>query len=211
MINEEILKYAEDHSTKESEILHRLNRETHLKTVHPRMISGHLQGKFLEMLSCMIQPLQILEIGTFTGYSAICLSKGLKLDGCIHTIEKNPEFEQIAVKAFKNAGIENQVKLYLGNALQIIPNMNELFDLAFIDADKENYLNYYKLVIEKMRAGGLILADNVLWSGKVLKKPAEIDSDTKGLIAFNDFVQEDPRVENLLMPFRDGVMMIRKL
>lgn len=211
MNEEDIQKYAEAHSTKESKILYALNRETNLKTVHPRMISGHLQGKLLEMLSCMIQPVQVLEIGTFTGYSAICLSKGLKLDGCIHTIEKNPEFEQIAVKAFQSAGIENQIKVYSGVALEIIPQIDETFDLVFMDADKENYLKYYQMVIDKLRKGGIVLADNVLWSGKVLKQPAKTDKDTKGLIEFNDFVQQDARVENLLLPFRDGLMMIRKL
>ncbi|MBU1012835.1 MAG: O-methyltransferase [Bacteroidetes bacterium] len=211
MIKEELQKYAEEHSSPESEVLFRLNRETHLKTVHPRMLSGHLQGKFLEMISCMIKPKQILEIGTFTGYSAICLSKGLSLDGCIHTIEKNPELQHIAMNAFQKAGIENQIIYYSGDAMYLIPEINEKFDLVFIDADKENYLNYYHLVFDKLNPGAFILADNTLWSGKVIEEASPADKDTVGLLAFNDFVQQDARVENLLLPFRDGIMMVRKL
>ena len=174
------------------------------------MISGHLQGMFLEMISCMIKPLQVLEIGAFTGYSAICLSKGLKTGGCIHTIEKNPELRHIAMNAFKKAGINNQVSYYSGDALELIPEINEEFDLVFIDADKENYLNYYHLVFDKLVSGGFILADNALWSGKVIAEILPADKDTAGLLAFNDFVQQDDRVENLLLPFRDGIMMVRK-
>lgn len=211
MIKKEIQEYAENHSSPESELLNQLNRETHLKTVHPRMLSGHLQGRFLEMISCMIRPKQVLEIGTFTGYSAICFAKGLKLDGCIHTIEKNPELKSMATDAFTKAGVDHQIIYYTGDALEVIPQINETFDLIFIDADKENYLNYYHLVFDKLRTGGFIVADNALWSGKVLAQAAAADKDTQGLIAFNDFVQQDDRVENLLMPFRDGLMMIRKL
>jgi len=211
MIKEELQKYAEEHSSSESEVLFQLNRETHLKTVHPRMLSGHLQGKFLEMVSCMIKPKQILEIGTFTGYSAICLSKGLTLDGCIHTIEKNPELEHIAMNAFKKSGIENQISYYSGDAMDLIPEIDEKFDLVFIDADKENYLNYYHLVFDKLNPGAFILADNALWSGKVIEEALPTDKDTAGLLAFNDFVQQDTRVENLLLPFRDGIMVVRKL
>lgn len=210
MINKDIQEYAENHTSLEDVVLYNLNRETHLKTIHPRMISGHLQGKFLEMVSQMLKPTQILEIGTFTGYSAICLSKGLTLDGCIHTIEKCPELKTMAMKAFAKASIENQISYYTGDALKIIPKINEKFDLVFIDADKENYLNYYNLVFEKLNSGGFILADNALWSGKVIEKTDASDKDTLGLIAFNDFVQQDDRVENLLLPFRDGIMMIRK-
>ena len=211
MIKEEILKYAKDHSSPESKVLFQLNRDTHLKMVHPRMISGHLQGKFLEMVSSMIRPFQVLEIGTFTGYSAICLSKGLRLEGCIHTIEKNIEFKQMAMEAFKNEGIENLISYYSGNAVDIIPKIDEEFDLIYLDADKENYLNYYHLLFDKLKAGGFILADNALWSGKVINEIHPKDKDTNGLIEFNDFVQQDTRVENLLLPFRDGITMIRKL
>lgn len=211
MINPEFEKYAEKHSTKESDILYKLNRETHLKVLMPRMLSGAIQGKFLEMVSCMIRPKQILEIGTYTGYSAICLAKGLPVDGTIHTIEKNPELENMSKKFFKAAGIEHQVKYYLGNALDIIPNINEVLDLVFLDADKDNYLNYYHLVIDKVRTGGFILADNVFWSGKVLNKPDPNDKETLGIIAFNDFIQNDDRVDNLMLPLRDGLMLIKKI
>ncbi len=210
MIKEDLQAYAENHTSPEDEVLYQLNRETHLKTIHPRMISGHLQGKFLEMVSYMIKPSQILEIGTFTGYSAICLSKGLTLDGCIHTIEKSPELKSMAIKTFAKAGIENQISYYTGDALDIIPKINEKFDLVFIDADKENYLNYYHLIFDKLNSGGFILADNALWSGKVIEKTAATDKDTQGLKAFNDFVQQDDRVENVLLPLRDGIMMVRK-
>ncbi len=210
MIKKDLQEYAENHTSPEDEVLYQLNRETHLKTIHPRMISGHLQGKFLEMVSQMIKPTQILEIGTFTGYSAICLSKGLTIDGCIHTIEKSQELKSIAIKAFTKAGIENQISYYTGDAMDIIPKINEKFDLIFIDADKDNYLNYYKLVFDKLKSGGFILADNALWSGKVIEKTAASDKDTKGLVAFNDFVQQDDRVENVLLPLRDGIMVVRK-
>lgn len=211
MIDPKIEKYAEEHTSSENEVLYKLNRETNLKVIHPRMLSGHLQGKLLEMISCMIQPTKILEIGTYTGYSAICLSKGLKRGGKLHTIEHNPELKKIACDAFKNAGIENNVVYHLGNAMDIIPEIDGLFDLVFIDADKENYLNYYKLIFDKVAKGGFILADNALWSGKVLENSTSADKETKGLIAFNDFVQQDERVENVLLTVRDGIMMIRIL
>jgi predicted O-methyltransferase YrrM len=211
MIDPKLEKYAEKHSSKESEILHNLNRETHLKVLMPRMLSGSLQGKFLEMISCMIRPKQILEIGTYTGYSAICLAKGLPADGTLHTIEKNPELESIAKKYFAEAGIEHQVNYYQGKALDIVPEINEVFDLVFLDADKENYLNYYHLVFDKLRKGGHILADNVFWSGKVLAQPDPKDKETIGIIQFNDFVQQDDRVENVMLPIRDGLSLIRKI
>lgn len=211
MIDPKIEKYAEEHTSSENEVLYKLNRETNLKVIHPRMLSGHLQGKLLEMISCMIQPTKILEIGTYTGYSAICLSKGLKRGGKLHTIEYNPELKKIACDAFKNAGIENKVVYHLGNAMDIIHEIDEMFDLVFIDADKENYLNYYKLIFDKVAKGGFILADNALWSGKVLENSTSADKETKGLIAFNDFVQQDQRIENVLLTVRDGIMMIRKL
>lgn len=210
MIDPKLEKYSEDHTSKESEVLHRLNRETHIKALMPRMLSGHLQGQFLGMLSQMIQPKVILEIGTYTGYSAICLAKGLKVDGVIHTIEKNPEHETMAKKYFKEAGIEHQVNYHLGNALEIIPTLNEIFDLVFIDADKDNYLNYYNLVFDKVKPGGYFLVDNVLWSGKVLTKPDSKDIEALGIIEFNDFIHADDRVENVLLPVRDGLMLIRK-
>ncbi len=210
MINSDLEKYAETHSSKESKLLYRLNRETHLKVLMPRMLSGAMQGKLLEMLSCMIQPKNILEIGTYTGYSAICLAKGLAVDGVLHTIEKNPELESIAKKYFAEAEIEHQINYYLGNALEIIPQIDEYFDLVFLDADKENYLNYYHLIFDKIKSGGYILADNVFWSGKVLTTPDPHDKEAIGIIEFNEFIQQDERVENVMLPLRDGLSLIRK-
>ncbi len=210
MIDSELEKYAETHSSKESDLLYRLNRETHLKVLIPRMLSGAMQGKLLEMLSLMIRPKQILEIGTYTGYSAICLAKGLAVDGVLHTIEKNPELESIAKKYFEEAEIEHQINYHLGNALDVIPKIEEFFDLVFLDADKENYLNYYHLIIDKIRPGGYILADNVFWSGKVLTTPNSHDKEAIGIIEFNEFIQQDERVENVMLPLRDGLSLIRK-
>ena len=210
MFDPKILQYAEMYSEEESPVLKKLNRETHLKVLHPRMLSGHMQGKLLQMFSYMLNPKQILEIGTYTGYSAICLSAGLCEDGIIHTIDVNPELEDMVKRYFHEAGIEQKSKKYIGNALEIIPTINETFDLVFIDADKENYLNYYKLIFDKVRNGGFILADNVLWDGKVLNTPKPNDTETTGIIEFNEFVHQDKRVENLLLPIRDGLMVMRK-
>lgn len=210
MIDPNLGKYAEEHSSNESDVLYRLNRETHLKVLMPRMLSGAMQGKLLEMLSQMIRPKNILEIGTYTGYSAICLAKGLPANGVIHTIEKNPELETIAKKYFTEAGIEHQVNYHLGNALDIIPTIEEKFDLVFLDADKDNYLNYYHLIFDKLNPGAYIFADNVFWSGKVLTKPHPKDKEAIGIIEFNDFIQQDDRVENVMLPLRDGLSLIRK-
>ena len=206
----EINKYAEDFSTDESPVLKKLNRETNAKILFPRMLSGKIQGNFLKMISRMIKPERILEIGTFTGYSAICLAEGLAKKGILHTIEINLELEDMIRRYLSEAGITEKVNLHIGNALKIIPEINELFDLVFIDADKENYLNYYKLVFDKVNTGGFILADNVLWDGKVLKKTPPFDKETIGIIEFNEFIQNDKRVENLILPFRDGLQIIRK-
>lgn len=211
MTDPEIERYIKNHTTPEAIHLSELNRETNLKILYPRMLSGHVQGKFLEMISCMIRPKMILEIGTYTGYSAICLAKGLTKEGVIHTIEINPELEDFQKNYFSKAGLEHSVKQYIGNAIDIIPLINKIFDLVFIDADKENYLNYYNLVFDKVRKGGFILADNALWDGKVVKPIEHGDKETEGIIKFNDFVQNDNRVENILFPLRDGIMMIRKL
>ncbi|OIP02380.1 MAG: methyltransferase [Bacteroidetes bacterium CG2_30_32_10] len=210
MISPDIESYAEQHSKPESIVLQKLYRETHLKVIHPRMLSGQLQGKLLQFMSQMIKPKNILEIGTFTGYSAICLSEGLIENGIIHTIEINYELEDIARKYFEEASTTNKTKLYIGNAIDIIPTLEETFDLVFIDADKENYRKYYDLVFNKVRKGGFIIADNVLWSGKVLEEPHHNDKDTIEIIAFNKMVLQDERVDNLLLPFRDGLMIIRK-
>jgi len=210
MLNPELTHYAEKHTEEESPVLKKLNRETHLKVMHPRMLSGHMQGKLLQTFSQMMQPRQILEIGTYTGYSAICLSAGLCEGGILHTIDVNAELEDMVRQYFHEAGIEEKIKYYIGHALEIIPTINEIFDLVFIDADKENYLNYYKMVFDKVRKGGYIIADNVLWDGKVLTTPKSNDTETKGIIEFNEFVHHDDRVENMLLPIRDGLMVMRK-
>ena len=211
MIGSEFAEYAKNHTTVESSVLNDLNRETHLKVLFPRMLSGHTQGKLLEMFSTMIQPDNILEIGTYTGYSAICMSSGLTRGGMLHTIENMPEQEEIISRYLEKAGVYHKVKLHIGDALDIIPELDLTFDLVFIDADKENYLNYYNLVFDKLRKGGYIIADNSLWSGKVFSDPKTADKETLGIIEFNDYVHQDERVENFLLPFRDGLMIIRKL
>ena len=210
MFDEEIQHYSETHSRVESEILKKLNRETNAKILRPRMLSGHFQGALLEMLSLMIKPKQILEIGTYTGYSAICLAEGLAKDGVIHTIDNNAELEEISSKYFLEAGLSNSIKQYLGEAKEIIPKIDQNFDLVFIDADKENYLNYYHLVFEKLNKGGVIIADNVLWSGKVIQEIKKNDKETQSIIEFNNFVQNDNRVVNVLLPIRDGLMVVCK-
>lgn len=217
MINEEIEKYIEDHSSEEDSLLHELFRETQLKTYYPRMVSGKHQGLFLEMISRMINPDFILEIGTFTGYSAIQLAKGLKENGRIITIDINEELETLTSKYFKKSGLGKKIDFRIGDALKIIPDLNYTFDLTFIDADKEQYLDYYELALAKTRTGGFILADNVWWSGKVLNseiikgKSKKADKETKGIIAFNEFVKNDKRVEKVIIPLRDGITIIRKI
>ncbi len=203
-------EYLLSHTSETNSILNELFRETNLKILMPRMLAGPLQGKFLEMISCMIKPMSILEIGTYTGYSAICLSAGLTDGGMIHTIEKNPELKAIAEKYFEKAGLTKKVKYYLGNAINIIPDINEQFDLVFMDADKKNYLNYYKQIFDKVKTGGFIIVDNALWDKKVLTKPDPRDKETLGIIEFNNFIQNDDRVENMLLPLRDGLMIVRK-
>ena len=205
-----IEEYILNHTETEDVVLQELNRETNLKVLRPRMISGHYQGKIIELISKMIKPKKILEIGTYTGYSAICWAKGLANNGIIHTIEINDELENMLNEYFKKANINNKVKLYIGNAIKIIPKINEVFDLAFIDADKPNYLNYYNLVFEKIKKGGYIIADNVLWDNKVITKNDKRDISTTGIKEFNNFVQNDDRVENLILNIRDGLMIVRK-
>lgn len=210
-ITEHIEEYARLHSQPEPEVLKKLSRETQAKVMFPRMLSGHLQGRLLSLISQMINPKKILEIGTYTGYSCICLAEGLQKGGRLHTIELNEELETMIMAYLKEAGIEDRVKLHIGNALDIIPRIKEPFDLVFIDADKENYSRYFDLVFPRLRIGGFILADNVLWSGKVLDKPEAQDADTKALAQFNQKIQRDKRVQHLLLPLRDGLMIIRKL
>ena len=201
--------YSELHTSPETEWLRKINRDTFAGVIMPRMLSGHLQGRLLSMISKMIRPKNILEIGTYTGYSAICLAEGLEPGGRLLTLDVNEELETKVRGYFQQAGLAQIIDYRIGNALQIIPTLAMSFDLVFIDADKENYSNYFDLVIDKVVANGYLLADNVLWSGKVLdNKP---DKDTRAILAFNKKVQEDSRVENVLLPVRDGILMMRKL
>lgn len=210
-LDEELQQYCENHTSPEPVLLKKLNRETHANVMMPRMLSGHLQGRTLALFSQMIQPQNILEIGTYTGYSAICMAEGLAENGTLHTIDINEELEEMVRKYFAEAGLSTKIQYHIGNALQLIPTLNETFDLVFIDADKINYSNYFDLVIDKVRPGGFIIADNVLWSGKVLVKfRKNLDKDTEALLNFNLKVQEDDRVENVLLPIRDGLLVIRK-
>jgi len=207
---EEIENYALKNSDAESDVLRRLNRETHLKTTMPQMLSGHMQGLMLQMFSKMIRPATILEIGTFTGYSAICLAQGLQEGGKLHTIDVNEEFREIILRYIKEAGLQDKIRLHIGSAVNILPMLKEEFDLVFIDADKENYSTYYDLVFPKVKQGGFIIADNVLWSGKLLNSPLKMDIETKSLYEYSLKVQRDSRVENMLLPLRDGLMIARK-
>src|SRR6266446_4700847 len=204
---ESLEQFTVAHTKQASEVLQELERETFARIYMPQMLSGHVQGRFLSMISKMVQPKNILEIGTFTGYSAICLSEGLLEAGTLYTIDVNAELETMARKYFEKAGVTTKIKYLIGNAVEIIPQLDVTFDLVFIDADKENYSRYYDLVFGKLKSGGVILADNVLWSGKVVEEKQ--DEETKALVAFSDKVQNDTRVDNLLVTIRDGVMMIR--
>ena len=210
-IDSKIFNYSLSKSSKEPKILNDLNRETHLKILNPRMLSGHYQGRILSLVSKIIKPKTVLEIGTYTGYSTICLSEGLDKNGSIHTIDHNEELLVIQNKYFKKAGISEKVKQYTGDATKIIKKLNLDFDLVFIDADKENYPLYFDLIIEKVKPGGVIIADNILWSGKILEKVEEEDYATKSIIEFNDKVNNDDRVETIILPIRDGLSMIRKI
>lgn len=194
----------------EDPLLYALNRETHVKVMHPRMISGHLQGQVLQMISKMIRPVSVLEIGTFTGYSAICLSKGLPQNGHLHTIEKNDEILEIAERYFIKAGIRDKVTIHTGDALNIIPSLDMTFDLIFIDGEKSEYLNYYHCIFEKVISGGFILADNILWNGKVVEEIEQGDHFTKGIIDFNEYIRTDTRIEKTILPIRDGMMLMQK-
>ena len=206
-----LTEYALAHTTAEAPILARLNRETHLSQVYPQMLPGHLQGSLLRMITLMLRPQRILEIGTFTGYSAINLAQCLVDDGLLHTVEINPEQEEMIRKFIAASALEQRISLHIGDALQIIPALNETWDLVYIDADKPNYLKYYTMIFNDLRSGGFILADNTLWDGKVLQDRKTMNKDTRGIVEFNEFIQQDIRVENMLLPFRDGIMMVRKL
>lgn len=206
---DDLEKYTEDHTSPESDLLARINRETHLEVLMPRMLSGHLQGRVLSAFSHMIRPTCILEIGTYTGYSAICLAEGLEADGKLYTIDINEELEDRVRKYLAEAGLADRVEFLIGDAREIVADLDIQPDLVFIDADKRSYQQYYDMVIDKVKKGGFILVDNVLWSGKVAGDHQ--DKDTANMRAFNHMVQEDPRVENVLFPVRDGLMVIRKI
>lgn len=209
LIPESIEDYAEKISQEEPSLLKELNRETHYKIMQPRMLSGHLQGRALSMLSKLTAPKTILEIGTYTGYSALCLAEGLQSDGQLHTIDKNEELHDFQRKYFDRSVFGEQIVQHTGNALDIIPKLDAEFDLVFIDADKTNYANYFDLVLPKMKSGGILLSDNVLWSGKVLEPTKDGDKNTMALKTFNEKCRDDKRVENVLLPIRDGLLLSR--
>ncbi len=204
-------QYILNHITPEDDYLHELDRETHLKVLRSRMLSGHLQGQILSMISSMINPRCILEIGTFTGYSALCLAKGLVEGGILHTIEIDDELESIAQKYFKKSGMADRIIQHIGDARQIISSIDQTFDLVFMDADKREYCDYYRLVFDRVRVGGFILADNILWNGKVVEPEAANEEQTRGILDFNDLIQNDPRVKNVILPVRDGIMVVQKV
>jgi len=206
---ESIDKYVVDHSQKEPELLKQLNKETWQKVLNPRMLSGSFQGRVLAMISKLIQPKNILEIGTFTGYSALCLAEGMHQSGTLFTIDKNEELESFSREYFDKSPYKKQIKQMVGNALEIIPTIHEKFDLVFIDADKSNYSNYFNLIIDKMNSGGVILSDNVLWSGKIVEKLNPKDADTNALIIYNKLLNADDRIETVMLPIRDGLTISR--
>ena len=210
-IPEELDDYAVAHSQDEPELLQQLNRETYQKILQPRMLSGHFQGRVLSMISKLIHPKTILEIGTYTGYSALCLAEGMSSEGTLHTIDINEELYDFQRKYFDKSPYGNQIIQHLGNALEIIPEIEDSFDLVFIDADKENYVNYFHTIIDKLNSGGIILSDNVLWSGKVLHSTfKKEDTSTPALIEYNKLLKEDERIETVLLPIRDGLTISRK-
>ncbi|PKP19671.1 MAG: methyltransferase [Bacteroidetes bacterium HGW-Bacteroidetes-20] len=211
LISEKIEQYCEEHTSKESEILYQLNRETHLKILRPRMLSGHIQGAFLSFISKMIKPQFVLEIGTYTGYSALCLAEGLIPNGELHTIEIDEELEEIIVKYFSKSSKKEQLYLHIGDANHYIQELKREWDLVFMDAEKKEYISYFEKILPNLKKGGIILVDNVLWSGKVVESVASNDTDTQAIIEFNKYIQADQRVVNTILPFRDGIMIIEKL
>jgi predicted O-methyltransferase YrrM len=204
-------QYILNHTSPEADYLNELNRETNLNVLGARMLSGHLQGQILSMISRMIKPKSILEIGTFTGYSALCLAEGLEKGGKLHTIEIDDELESIAKKYFLKAGMADRIVQHIGDARLIIPEIPEDFDLVFMDADKREYSDYYRNIINRVRVGGFVLADNVLWDGKVVDPDAANEEQTRGILEFNDLVQHDSRVKNVILPVRDGIMLLQKI
>ena len=208
-LSEELENYAAQHTENEPLLLQELNKRTHLNVLQPRMISGHFQGRFLSLLSKMVQPRTILEIGTYTGYATLCLAEGLHPEGVLHTIDIKEELTDLQREFFDRSGYGSQIVQHLGKAADIIPALDTTFDLVFIDADKQNYAHYFDLVIEKMNRGGLILSDNVLWSGKVVEEVKHNDKHTQALMAYNQKIKDDPRVETVLLPIRDGITLSR--
>jgi caffeoyl-CoA O-methyltransferase len=209
-MNRKLDQYIKEHSSQEDPLLEDLYRQTHIRFVNPNMSTGHLQGKFLELISKMINPDNILEIGTFTGYSAICLSRGLRPEGRLITIELNDELKEFSYSFFKRAGVDAKIIQITGNALEVIPSLDIIFDLIFIDGDKREYSEYYKLAKRKVRQGGFILADNVLWGDKVLEKETK-DPQAMGIIDFNNLIMKDKDIEHVIIPVRDGLTLIRKI
>lgn len=207
---QDIDQYIEDHCSDIGEVLQENYRETHLKTFYPQMLSGKVQAKFLEMICSMIRPKRVLEIGTFTAYAAIAMANGLAEDALLYTIEVNEEMEPMIRKYIELSGVSHKIKVCMGDATEIIPQLDEIFDLVFIDADKEQYCSYYELVLEKLRPNGFIIADNVLWGGKAVKDKNP-DRETRGIRKFNTHVKNDPRVEQVMLSVRDGLLVIRKL
>ena len=208
-LSEELENYAAQHTEDEPLLLQELNKRTHLNILQPRMISGHFQGRFLSLLSKMVQPRTILEIGTYTGYATLCLAEGLHPEGVLHTIDIKEELTDLQREFFDRSGYGSQIVQHLGKAADIIPSLDTTFDLVFIDADKQNYAHYFDLVIEKMNRGGIILSDNVLWSGKVVEEVKHNDKHTQALMAYNQKIKDDPRVETVLLPIRDGITLSR--
>ena len=209
-IEEKVEEYSIAHTSPESTLLNVIDRETHLEVLRPRMLSGHFQGRILSMLAKMVGPTRILEIGTYTGYSALCLAEGLSKDGRLYTIDINEELEDRVRQYFLDSPYNSQIDFIIGDATNLIPTLNENWDMVFIDADKKNYLNYYELVISSVNPGGYIIADNVLWSGKVVEKEHD-DEDTQALRVFNDTLSKDSRLEVVLLPVRDGLLIARKI
>lgn len=206
---EEIINYIESLSPPESELLNKLDRETNLKVPYPNMLTGHVQGRFLAFMGRMLRPKRILEIGTYTGYSAICLAEGLAEGGEIITLDKNPEVAEIAERYFKEAGLENVITRVEGDALKLIPDLDGSFDMIFLDADKENYPNYLDIILEKLSPGGLLMVDNTLWSGKVIDPAHSGDKETQGIQKLNKMLSENPKLESFLLPLRDGITLVR--
>ncbi len=210
ILPKDIANYVALHTSAPSEVLEQLDRDTQAKVLRSRMLSGGMQGRLLSFISKMMRPRRILELGTYTGYSAICLAEGLTPDGRLHTIEHNPELEDFAKKYIQMAGFGDQIIQHIGEALEVIPTLEETFDLVFLDADKENYVNYFELLLPKIRTGGILLADNVLWSGQVLNPPDNPDRDLLGIVRFNEYILGQKGIKHLMLPLRDGIMMVEK-